>query len=161
MFCLNMQLFYPYICACIYGVISVKINLTCWSVIIYTLFLSCFTKEIEEVGQLNCLMLMHSKYVLVLFHLIMEEHYCRFHALLHSCFVWLPHWSLTTCSFVLFALWYISHTVLKLLINLIFFSLKKSFVYWENLMLLLCDHVLVDCLSWCHPSSTKKFPDYW
>lgn len=82
----------------------------------------------------------------------MGKHHYRFQALLHSYFVWLPHWSLTTCCFVPSALQYILHTVLKLLINLAFFFLKKAFVYWENLVSLLCDHVLAGCLSWCHPS---------
>lgn len=169
MFCLIMQHIYPYIYVCIYGVISVKINLTCWSVIIYTLFLSCFTKEIEEVGQLNYLTLLHSNYAPVFSHKIMGEHHCRFQAVLRSYFVWLPHWSLTSCCFVLSALQYILHPVLKLLINLAFF-LKKAFVYWENLVSLLRDHTLAGCLSWCHPSSTvqvswnslsKIIPEYW
>lgn len=50
------------------------------------------------------------------------------------------------------ALQYILPVVLKFLFNLTFFFLKKAFVYWGNLVSLLCDQILAGCFSWCHPS---------
>lgn len=64
---LNDAVFSTHIYVCIYGIISVKVTKSNMLkfVIIYTLFLSCFTKEIEEVGQLffNLTYCTHSKSV--------------------------------------------------------------------------------------------------
>lgn len=88
----------------------------------------------------------------------MGEHHFRFPTLLCSYFVWLPHWSLTTSCFVLSALQYILHMVLKFLINLavLFFKKKKpktlftSKIYCQSYV---TTFLLVGTLDVTHPST--------